>query len=213
MGEEREGWRGIAADLEPAAAEVMPPAPVQLTLLDALEARGVRPIGTMGAVVPSPDDEAEGDPAAERPAGRRGVGRPPGARNRSTEALRRYIFSNYGNPLLNAARIASSDPVELGRYLRCEPKEALGLILRAVQVVSEYVNAKMPATVRLDGKGALAFGVFGGDNRPDGGETTVADRHPLQALLAYSEQYQSLSRDNPRQSNDGQSNETPKEKQ
>lgn len=187
------GWEGIAADLDEAAAEVLAPAPVQLTLLDALEARGVRPIATMGAVVPAPDDDAEGEPATNGPSGRKGLGRPPGALNRSTEALRSYIFANYGNPLLNAARIASADPVELARYLKCEPKEALVLVLKAIQVVSEYVNSKMPSTVRLDGKGALAFGMFTGDNRPEGGETSVAERHPLSALLAYSEQYQGLS--------------------
>src|SRR5262245_2614094 len=210
MGEREDGWRGLAADVAAAAAEVLPPEPVQLTLLDALEARGVRPVGTMGPVVPAPDDEAEGDAASVGPSGRRGVGRPPGARNRSTEALRRYVLANFGNPLVNVARVACADPLELARYLRCDPIDAMPLILKAAQILSEYVNSKMPATLRLDGKGALAFGMFGGDNRPDGGETTSAERHPLQALLAYAEQFQGVSGDSPPQSSDAQSSTLPK---
>lgn len=210
MADRENGWRGVAGALDDAAGEVLPPEPVQLSLLDALAVRRVHPIGTMGAIVPAPDDDGEGDAASVDGAGRRGAGRPPGARNKSTEALRRYIFANYGNPLLNAARFASADPVELARYLGCEPREALSLILLAARIVAEYVASKMPATVRLDGKGAMAFGMFTGP-APAGGEAQVPTADPLQALLTYAKQYQGVSRDNAAQSSDGQSSAETKE--
>ena len=61
------------------------------------------------------------------------LGRPPGARNKSTEALRRYVFATYGNPLLNVARFAAADPVELARYMGCKPIDVLPCILVAAR--------------------------------------------------------------------------------
>lgn len=164
---------GLAAIVEEATPTAEAPAtePVQLTLADVIVASGR---STLGPTPAAPDDESEGGEALP---GRRG--RPPGARNKSTDAWRRHIFALEGSPLLNLARWARQDPVQLAAYLGCKPIEALDRIIAAGRVAAPYLHSAMPTDVRVEGKGALGIAIFtgmapGGQAQLDGGDPLLA---------------------------------------
>lgn len=204
---------GLAAIVEEERPTEAPPvdAPVQLVLADAL---GVPVDGAHGPIVAAPDDEGD---AAELVLGERRVGRPPGRRNKATEAWRAFILGQHGSPLQALARIYAADPQELARRLGCKPIEALDKIITAARVAVPYLHSSQPVDVRLEGKGALAVGIFtglaaSGDHQLDMSDPLKALQHfaslPPEAF-AESEQFQQVSEAADGQSNAAQSNASP----
>lgn len=102
-------------------------------------------------------------------AGPRGPGRPPGAKNKSTDEWSRYILSRYRSPLIALAEIASATPHrladELSRHLtgdkRVTELQALELIVKAAEKLAPYLHQKQP--LALDGGGAGLLQIVIGD--------------------------------------------------
>lgn len=175
MGKRAKGLAKVIEDERPTAAPPVEP-PVQLVLGAAL---GVPLVGSAGPIALAPDDAEDGGELVQ---GDRRVGRPPGARNKSTEAWRRFVLGIGGSPLQALARVYGADPRELAAYLGCKPVEALEKILQAARVALPYLHSPMPTDVRIEGKGAMAFGVFmarPGDGR---GDAQLDHADPLAAL-------------------------------
>jgi hypothetical protein len=116
---------------------------------------------------------APGDalPAKSGPQG----GRPKGARNRSTEQWRRFLISQYGNPLEELLRIGMSSPREIAeemglkRFARFDGTECeAGLDLAeaakhkraALEAALPYLAQKLPVAIEAVGKerGVLILG-------------------------------------------------------
>ena len=98
----------------------------------------------------------------------RGPGRPPGAKNRSTEEWREYLLSRYQSPLIGLLEIASRSPVELakelGLYRRVKVGEngeletkvldihaAFAHQRAAMEAALPYLHQKQPLAIQGDG--------------------------------------------------------------
>lgn len=115
-----------------------------------------------------PGEDQEGAPspfadAAGMAPGRR-IGRPKGARNKHSEAFETYYYSKgYRDPLVAAAEVVSTDPVELLAWFKHHDKKgSKGLTLKAIvelqmaagRDVAPYLHGKAPVRVQIEG-GAL----------------------------------------------------------
>ena len=117
-----------------------------------------------GAVPADPD--GVGELVVDGP---RGPGRPPGAKNKSTDEWSRYILSRYRSPLIALAEIASATPAkladELSRTLtkdkRVSELQALEMIVKAAEKLAPYLHQKQP--IALDGGGAGLLQIVIGD--------------------------------------------------
>ncbi|HSV29696.1 MAG TPA: hypothetical protein VLL76_09050 [Candidatus Omnitrophota bacterium] len=129
--DKRSGASKVIAEAaaEAAAAEAAA-RPAQLSLLDGPDAVDVAEAGE-----------------------RRRRGRTPGAQNVATREMRELVLATNRSPFLTLARTQAQDPVELARYLGCKPIEAMGVILRAADMLMPYLYSKMPTEV--DFRGAM----------------------------------------------------------
>lgn len=84
---------------------------------------------------------------ALREPGRRG--RPPGATNKSTGAMREFILSRYRHPALVLAETYSRDTGDLAAELGCTRHEAFKLQKDAAAELLPYVQGKMPVEVQV----------------------------------------------------------------
>ncbi|WP_428247235.1 hypothetical protein [Ferrovibrio sp.] len=109
------------------------PAPMQLPLYPA-DALGALPAGADRTAV-------------LREPGRRG--RPPGATNKSTGAMREFILSRYRHPALVLAETYSRDTGDLAAELGCTRYEAFKLQREAAADLLPYVQGKMPVEVQV----------------------------------------------------------------
>lgn len=171
---------GLAAIVEEEAPTDRPPAAAPVQLVLGASYQPLRPVeGALGPVPLAPDDSEDGGDLVQ---GERRVGRPPGRRNKSTEAWRRFILGQHGSPLQALARIYASDPSELAAAIGIKRNEALGHIIAAARVALPYLHSPQPTDVRVEGKGAFAFTVFTGQ-RPEGrGDIQIEETDPLVAL-------------------------------
>ncbi len=107
------------------------------------------------------------DRAENREAVVRGRGRPPGAKNKNTEAWREYLLARYSSPLEALAQISSMSVKELGERMAdmCgwskpytltwdHAMELLKLQLNAAKELAPYVHQKMPLALE-GGEGGL----------------------------------------------------------
>lgn len=76
-------------------------------------------------------------------------GRPPGAKNRSTEDMRRYLLQFGPDPLVGAMRLQAEDPLILAELWGCKPLEVVDRQLRARELVSPYMHSKKPVAVDM----------------------------------------------------------------
>lgn len=83
--------------------------------------------------------EAEGEAGGKRPAHR-----PPGSRNKGTQAWRDLLLSRHGSPLLRLARFYDCDTLALAKALGCKPLEAAEFQRKCAEGVMPYVHGKMP---------------------------------------------------------------------
>lgn len=77
------------------------------------------------------------------------AGRPKGAGNKRTAAVRDYLLARYRHPLEALAALYSMPTADLARDLDCDRKDALALQVRAAEKVAEYVESKMPTALAV----------------------------------------------------------------
>lgn len=140
MSESEKGKIGLVAAVEAAGTGEAPAAEgEQLALL---------PLSERGAEAPA--DLADMEP------GRRGPGRPAGARNKRTEDWVRYLTSRYRSPLVGLAEIYSRKVSELAAELgfgSLTPEVALKLLaaqIEAMKALAPYVHQRQPLAVQID---------------------------------------------------------------
>lgn len=85
----------------------------------------------------------------------RGPGRPPGARNRSTEAWRAYLLQRFGSPLEALLQVATAKTSELARDMGLKPGDAFRIQVDALEAALPYVHQKLPQAVEVHGEGAV----------------------------------------------------------
>lgn len=94
---------------------------------------------------------------------RAGRGRPPGARNHSTEAWREHITRRYGSPLEVLAQMSRAPVEELARELHCSRLDAFVQKRHAAEALAGYIHPKLtavslrPSPTTLQIKGELAY--------------------------------------------------------
>lgn len=88
---------------------------------------------------------------AQLRAGTGRAGRPPGAKNRSTEDWRRYLLSQYASPLEVLAQMMSRRTIDLADELGCKPVEALAIQKSAAAELAPYLHSRMPVEVNHNG--------------------------------------------------------------
>lgn len=170
-------------------------------------------------------------PLSPAPVGKSGPqgGRPKGARNRSTEAMRQLFLARYRSPLMGLGEIYSRSPEALARELKLyrkgkifvqgpngstdgawvereDPEQldleaAFRLQLEAMQVALPYVHQKLPQAVTVEDRprGLLVINVDGG---AEGDEVAI--------LFGEPQQNQGLIEQEPAQSDGRQSDEEAK---
>lgn len=79
----------------------------------------------------------------------RGAGRPPGARNRSTEAWRQYLLQRFGSPLEALLQVATSPIDELAREMGLKRGAAFRIQVDALEAALPYLHQKLPQAVEL----------------------------------------------------------------
>jgi hypothetical protein len=167
QGEKRGIQAAVAALHDPAVPPVMPAE--QLPLL---------PIREVGA-----------DLAAEKEAARRGVGRPKGSINRSTEEWKNFILSQYRSPLIALAEIYSRPISELAKDLGkigsltfAEARDLLQLQLQCAKELAPYVHQKQPLAIDNKGESLMTL-VIGAlpqqENHPQNASPYTLEMEPL----------------------------------
>lgn len=143
MGSEKEGVAGVVAEaVAQAEAEWFEPEDVAL------------PLGLV-----------DGDGRAKRSepgqvATVRGRGRPKGARNKKTEAMREHILSRYRSPLTVLAEIYTRPVADLARELGCKVVEAHKIQQDAAAQLLPYLHSKAP--IEVTGKDGAHVSLFVG---------------------------------------------------
>ena len=136
------------------------------TAVDEIHNRDDRPPGAMtaeqAALFPVQMQDDDDDPA---PPATRKAGRPVGAKNRSTEEWRNFLFARYRSPLIGLAEIAAMDVMQLARELRFEtetrkakPEELHELLRTQIacrEKLSPYMHSKMPMAIEAGEHGLI----------------------------------------------------------
>lgn len=133
-------------------------------------------------------------PVAPGPAAR-GVGRPKGALNKSTAALRDYIVSRYGHPLDALAALAFQPVADLARELRQAAATAqiaggfdvldlVRLQIDALKELAPYVASKAPVEVNVNPNMAPALIVQTFAVTPGAGPASGAPMIDMGAMMA-----------------------------
>ncbi len=86
-----------------------------------------------------------------------GRGRPPGRRNKRTEAWAEYLLSRYGSPLEVLAQIMTAPAASLARQLGCSAVEALAEKRLAAIALMPYVHQRQPLAVDLTERKTLTL--------------------------------------------------------
>jgi hypothetical protein len=101
----------------------------------------------------------------------RGRGRPRGASNKRTVAVRDYLLSRYRHPLETLAAFQAASVDKLAAELGCKPVEAAQLIINAADKLAPYMEGKMPVAVDLNVRGDMVLAIEGLNAvREEGGE-------------------------------------------
>lgn len=136
---------GIEGAIQAAAREARAPA----ADVEELELPGLA-LAAVGAAA-----RGQGEATPER-AERKG-GRPPGARNKRTEAWVQFILARYRSPLIALAETYSRPVEELARELCCSRLDAFREQIRAAAELLPYIHQKLPQALQIEGKGVVAL--------------------------------------------------------
>lgn len=112
---------------------------------------------------------------------KRGPGKPPGARNRKTDEMVRYLNTFGQGPLVGLAKIVNAirfgedglpDFLELARALGMERKEAANFWRACAGELAPYMHQKLPIAVDVTGESAgslvvVNLGAVQGDPKTD----------------------------------------------
>lgn len=149
-------------------------------------------------------------PAEERALAEPGKpGRPPGAKNKRTEAWVTHILGRYRSPLIQMAEICARPVHILAHELGCTRFEAFQIQLEAMKQLAPYLHQKLPQAIDLNGEGLVAVNlIVQGDDLP---KRFRDDGRPVEATVLENEQNQDVNTDDPArvgQSGVGQESET-----
>lgn len=86
---------------------------------------------------------------------KRGLGRPKGALNKTTQWWRDRLLGKYGSPLEHLASIYARPVGLLAKEIGCDLFEALKLQMLAAKELAPYVHQKLPVQVDLGDKGLV----------------------------------------------------------
>lgn len=114
--------------------------------------------------------------AAEKGAGPRGVGRPPGSKNKNTQEWRDFILGKYTSPLVVLAEAYSRPVHVLAAELKCSLEDAFKLQIAAAKELAPYVHQKMPQAIEAGENGLihLTINALGG-----GAQAVESDQAPV----------------------------------
>jgi hypothetical protein len=107
----------------------------------------------------------------------KGPGRPPGARNKSTEAWQQYLLSKYPSPVEGLMATYSRPVADLARELGCSRYRAFQIQQKAMETVAPYVHKKQPMAIENNGNELIPLVIQAGNfNTGDG------DQQPQQGM-------------------------------
>ena len=89
-------------------------------------------------------------PAAETAEASRGPGRPLGATNKRTGAIRDWLLAQGTHPLQTLMALQSAETLELAKKLKVPAKDLLSLLklqILAAGKVAEYVEQRLPVSI------------------------------------------------------------------
>jgi hypothetical protein len=160
----------------------------------------------------------DGAEAVSRGSLARGVGRPPGSKNRRTQEMADYILSRYTSPLIALAETYARPVQDLAKELGCDKLEAFKLQLVAAKELAPYLHQKLPIAIDTGEKGLIHLTINAGtaaaaqqvidDNRLQVKFLDVIDQNDIEQNQGLSE----LSAPNSNGSNSNGSTETPENK-
>jgi hypothetical protein len=152
-------------------------------------------------VDPLPDDEQPGTAVSK------GRGRPPGARNKGTEAFRAFVRARYGDPMIKLMERAFADPKVLAAALGLDAGDVWIKQNELLMRLMPFLHSAMPAEIKVQAKGSLAvaIGVAPGALQPG---DQVVEIDPVAALMQIMEN-QGLSIETAAPSNAAPSNDDP----
>lgn len=139
-----------------------------------------------------PDDGGDGQGPANLANGKRGRGRPPGSSNKLTEAFRRYVRANYGDPLLKLVSRAFAEAEVLAAQVQLPVGEVWKEQNRLLERLVPYFHSMMPAELKVQAKGFLAVQISGQTGSLTPGDQQL-EGDPF-ALLLQMQPNQGLSR-------------------
>jgi hypothetical protein len=105
----------------------------------------------------------EGAEARSRGISVRGRGRPPGAKNKNTEAWREFMLSRYPSPLMGLAEVMIRPVQDLATELNCKKLEAFQIQMAAMKELAPYLHSKQPQAVDLGESGLINLVINTGD--------------------------------------------------
>lgn len=144
------------------------------------------------ALLPLADAERVADAGGVLPAERRGPGRRPGSRNRSTEAWRTLILGRYRSPLEVLAETWSRPVEALSAELGCTRLEAFRVQQAAAEAALPYLHSKAPTELAVSGQGLVPLVIqVGGDAAIGGGFAALTNQWVSGSAEGQSERSQS----------------------
>ena len=100
---------------------------------------------------------------------RRGPGRPPGARNRRSEDVARWVIEHLGDPLVTQAAIAVT-PVEELVAAGLTVAEAFAERRQSAAMVLAYLHKRQPLAVDVSRRQVVHLTIVEGEAAPGGGD-------------------------------------------
>lgn len=82
--------------------------------------------------------------------GRRGPGRPKGARSKTTQEWQAFIRANYGDPMIGLAKLAFGDVGKLAKAFRVSVGEMQKRQQSALDALLPYFHQRMPQAIEID---------------------------------------------------------------
>lgn len=104
----------------------------------------------------------------------RGAGRPPGSKNKNTEAWRNFLLSKYQSPLIGLAEIYSRKVTDLAVELgftnnlsrKATPEELMALLklqIEAMVQIAPYIHQKQPMALDTGEGGLISLTIVNGN--------------------------------------------------
>lgn len=115
------------------------------------------------ALLPTPATERVEVPEAGEDGKRRGPGRPPGAKNKSTLDWARYIQARYRDPRLFLAETYNRPVEQLAKELDCSLLDAFRVQFMAAKEIAPYIASKMPTADDDGGKEIPSLALYVSD--------------------------------------------------